>query len=423
MRRLLWLLLAAAAGVLAASVVAGQPGYLLLAWGDWRIEIRSLLLALVLALLLFGLLHWLLGTAYRTRQALLRRRLGRQLRRREQSEADLAAGVLALLEGRYPQAQKLLQRSRRAAAAPVLHALALAHLARLRADAAGREREFAAARAAAPHARLAIAHLQAQAQLDAGDTTAAAATLKDLPDHDSPRLLQLQAHLARQRHDWQTLHDLLPRLRRAGVIDAAEAARQEVDIACARLADSEVPDLLWPQLSRRLRRDGRAQLAYAQALCRVGRHDAAQEVLGQLLLDDWQPAAVDAFGRYAGDDPQRQLSVAERWLAAHAGDPTLLLALGRLARRARLWAKAQAYFDSSLLLAPTAQGHLELAQLLEQIGQPETAAGHYRAGLQLAVPLAIDRAGTSIEPAPPGAALTAATSAADDRAILLPHEA
>lgn len=33
MRRLLWLLLAAAAGVLAATVVAGQPGYLLLAWG------------------------------------------------------------------------------------------------------------------------------------------------------------------------------------------------------------------------------------------------------------------------------------------------------------------------------------------------------------------------------------------------------
>lgn len=420
MRRLLWLLLAAAAGVLAATVVAGQPGYLLLAWGDWRIEIRSLLLAVILALLLFGLLHWLLGTAYRARQALVRRRLRRQLRRREQSEGDLAAGVLALLEGRYPQAQKLLQRSRRAAAAPVLHALALAHLARLRADTAGREREFAAARAAAPQARLAIAHLQAQAQLDAGDTSAAAATLKDMPDHDSPRLLKLQAHLARQRHDWQTLHDLLPRLRRAGIIDAAEAARQEVDIACARLADSEVPDLLWPQLSRRLRRDGMTRLAYAQALRRAGRQDAAQDVLGQLLLDDWGPAAVDAFGCYPGDDPQRQLSVGERWLAAHPGDPTLLLALGRLARRARLWAKAQAYFDSSLLLAPTAQGHLELAQLLEEIGQPEAAAGHYRAGLRLAL---LPTASALEGAAAPIVALTADAPAADDRVQLLPREA
>jgi uncharacterized protein HemY len=109
MTRLLWLLLAAAGGVLAASFVAGQPGYLLLTWGGWRIEIRSLLVALILALLLFGLLHWLLGSAYRARQALWRRRLRRQLRRREQSERDLAAGILNLLEGRYPQAQKLLE--------------------------------------------------------------------------------------------------------------------------------------------------------------------------------------------------------------------------------------------------------------------------------------------------------------------------
>ncbi len=420
MRRLLWLLLAAAGGVLAASLVAGRPGYLLLAWGDWRVEVRSLVVALFLVLLLFGLLHWLLGSASRARQALWRRRLKRQLRRREQSEADLAAGVLALLEGRYPQAQKLLQRSRRAATAPALHALALAHLAHLRGDVAGREREFAAARAAAPDAQLAIAHLQAQAQLDAGDAIAAAATLKGISDHSSPRLLELESLLARRRHDWQTLHDLLPRLRRAGVIDAAEATRQEIEIACARLADSEVPDLLWPQLARRLRRDGEVQLAYAYALRRVGRHDAAQELLGDLLGNDWHPAAVDAFGRYAGDDPQRQLTLAERWLAAHPDDPALLLALGRLARRARLWAKAQAYFDSSLLLAPAAEGHLELAQLLEKIDQPEAAAEHYRAGLRLVLSPATTGPGP---PARPTTALTAGAPAADDQVNLLPHEA
>lgn len=420
MRRLLWLLLAAAAGVLLANLVAGQPGYLLLAWGDWRIEIRSLLVALLLAALVFGALHWLLGSATRARQALWRRRLRRLLRRREQSETDLAAGILALLEGHYPQAQKLLQRSRRATVAPALHALALAHLAQLRADPVSREREFAAARAAAPHAHLAIAHLQARAQLDAGDATAAASTLKAMAGHDSPRLLELEARLARDRRDWQTLQDLLPRLRRVGIIDSAQAASQEAEIACARLADSEVPDLLWPQLSRRLRRDGEVRLAYAQALRRAGRHDAAQELLGELLREDWRAPALDAFGRYAGDDPQRQLSVAEHWLVAHPDDPALLLALGRLARRVRLWAKAQAYFDSSLLLAPTAQSHLEVAQLLEEIGQPEAAAGHYRAGLRLAL---LPTASTVGEAAAPILALTAGAPAANDRGNLLPHEA
>jgi len=420
MRRLLWLLLAAAGGVLAAGLVAGQPGYLLLAWGAWRIEIRSLLVALVLVLLLFGLLHWLLGSAYRTRQALWRRRLRRQLRRREQAEVDLAAGILSLLEGRYPQAQKLLERSRPAATAPALHALALAHLAQRRGDTNRREREFAAARAAAPQAQLAIARLQVQAQLDAGDSTAALATLKALPDHDSPRLLELEARLARQRRDWQTVTDLIPRLRRAGVLDPAQAAREEIEIACARLADSQIPDLLWPQLGRRQRRDAAVQLAYALALRRAERHDAAQELLAELLRDAWRPDAVEAFGRYAGDDPKHPLELGERWLAAHPDDPVLLLALGRLARRARLWAKAQAYFESGLLRSPSAQAHLELAQLLEEIGQAPTAAKHYRTGLRLALSPAADRSGPGT---PPVRALTAGAPPTDDQPIRLPHEA
>ena len=144
MRRLLGLLLAAAVGVLVAGLVAGQPGYLLLAWADWRLEIRSLLLVLVVLVLVFGLLHWLLGTASRARQALLRRRLQRQLRRRQRAETDLAAGILALVEGREGKARKLLTRGRRAAAAPELYALAFARLAQLRDDDAAREREFAA---------------------------------------------------------------------------------------------------------------------------------------------------------------------------------------------------------------------------------------------------------------------------------------
>jgi HemY protein len=408
MTRLLWLLLAAALGVLAAGLVAGQPGYVLLAWGDWRVEIRSLVLALLALLLLFGVLHWLLGSAARARQVLWRGRLTRQLRRREQSEADLADGVLALLEGRHAQAQKLLQRSRRGTGTPVLQALALAHLAKLRGDPAAREREFAAARAAAPQAQPTVLQLQAQAQLDAGDSAAAAHTLRALADHDSPRLLQLAAQLARQRRDWQELQDLLPRLRRAGAIDNAEMARQEIAIACERLVDAPVPDLVWPQLARRLRREGAVQLGYAAALGRAGRHDAAQETLAQLLREHWQSDAMERFGHYEGDDTQRWLELAEGWLADHANDAPLLLALGRLAHRAGQWSKARAYYESSLVLAPSGAGHLELAQLLERLGDAAAAGDHYRAGLRLVAPAVVP------EPAP-AASLTVPTPATEDR--------
>ena len=420
MRRLLWLLLAAAGGILVANMVAGQPGYLLLAWGDWRVEIRSLLVALLLVAALFAILHWLLGAAARARHALWRRAMHRRLRRLEQSETDLAAGVLAVLEGRYAQGEKLLQRSRRAAAAPVLQALALAHLARLRGDPARREREFAAALAAAPQAHLAITQLQARAQLDAGDTAAAAVTLKSAAGHSSPRLLELESQLARARNDWQALQDLIPRLRRAGILDAARANAEETQIACMRLATGDVPDLLWPQLPRRLRRESEVRLAYALALRRAGHEDTAQDLLGELLRDDWHLPAIDAFGRYAGADAPRHLSVAESWLTTHSDDPALLLALGRLAGRARLWAKAQTYFDSSLRLAPTPEGHLELAQLLDAIDARGAAVEHYRAGLGLALAPA---AGPGQGSRSPVLALTRAAPDVDDRTPLMPREA
>ncbi|HCO44102.1 MAG TPA: hypothetical protein DIT63_08315, partial [Gammaproteobacteria bacterium] len=152
-------------------------------------EIRSLLLVLVVLVLVFGVLHWLLGAASRARQALLRRRLQRQLRRRERAEIDLAAGVMALVEGREGKARKLLTRGRRAAAAPELYALAFARLAQLRGDDVTREREFAAARAAAPNAAAAIARLQAQAQLAAGDRLELASGLVELWYPDGVRVV------------------------------------------------------------------------------------------------------------------------------------------------------------------------------------------------------------------------------------------
>ena len=95
--------------------------------------------------------------------------------------------------------------------------------------------------------------------------------------------------------------------------DAARAAAEETNVACARLAGSEVPDLLWPQFSRRLRREAAVRLAYALALRRAGQEDAAQDLLAQLLRDDWGAAAIEAFGQYAGSDAQRQLAQAEGW--------------------------------------------------------------------------------------------------------------
>jgi HemY protein len=50
-----------------------------------------------------------------------------------------------------------------------------------------------------------------------------------------------------------------------------------------------------------------------------------------------------------------------------------------------LWGKAQSYLEASISVEPTYSAHLELAQLHDRLDQSETAHGHYRASLALAI--------------------------------------
>jgi HemY protein len=55
--------------------------------------------------------------------------------------------------------------------------------------------------------------------------------------------------------------------------------------------------------------------------------------------------------------------------AAQPRDGALLLTLGRLCRQQQLWGKARSYLEAALAIAPSRAAHVELAQLLEQLGR------------------------------------------------------
>ena len=57
----------------------------------------------------------------------------------------------------------------------------------------------------------------------------------------------------------------------------------------------------------------------------------------------------------------------------------LLLALGRMCLRQRLWGKAQSYLEASLAVAESQEAHLELARLFDLLERSEEANQHYRA--------------------------------------------
>ena len=63
----------------------------------------------------------------------------------------------------------------------------------------------------------------------------------------------------------------------------------------------------------------------------------------------------------------------------------LLLALARLHRKYQLWGKSKTYYNASLNIAPSAPVYLELAELLEELGEFENAQTCYQYGLRYSI--------------------------------------
>ncbi|HEY8681930.1 MAG TPA: heme biosynthesis protein HemY, partial [Rhodanobacter sp.] len=71
----------------------------------------------------------------------------------------------------------------------------------------------------------------------------------------------------------------------------------------------------------------------------------------------------------------------ESWLDAHPNDAHLLLTLGRMCVRLKLWGKAQQHLQRSLALAPSAGVWEALGDAFVGQGNPEQAQRCYRNAL------------------------------------------
>ena len=120
---------------------------------------------------------------------------------------------------------------------------------------------------------------------------------------------------------------------------------------------------------------------YVGLLLGQGAHAAAEKVILRALKQQWDSALVRQYGYVEADNVPRQLAQAERWLVAHTDDAQLMLCLGRLSARDKLWGKARDYFESSYRLERSAEVCAELGRLLIALGEPKVAAAYFREGL------------------------------------------
>lgn len=385
--RLLLLIIVVLAAVL---VVRDDPGQLLLRYRDWSVEttlafaVVALIFAVVLIhfslKLLRGLLH-LPGSIHSHSQS----------RRYARARRQLNQGLIDLAEGRFEQAETHLMRLVEFSDNPLVHYLGAARAAQLQGRHDARDNYLKAAHEANPEAELAIGVTQAELQLAHQQTEQALATLTHLhsvaPKHDYVTMLLARAYLELQ--DWRALVELLPDVRRKKLVKPARL--REMELAGYRGLLEQARDkqqdfeAAWGRVPKDLQADASLLCCYFNHFAKRGWSGAgAEQALLKSLDNQWDDCLIEVYGRFRARDANTQLARAEKWLDDYGHNEQLLLALGRIATRAKLWGKAQGYFEASIGARATPAACLELAKLLEQqLQQPEVAVEYYRQGLNL----------------------------------------
>ena len=397
MRRLFLFSLLAIVAALWVTLYLGfpaDPGYLLIAFGDYTFE--TSLLALMVALgviylfikLLLLMIHWINPWRWA--------RLGKDLAHRSRSKhgSRTVEGLLYLTRQNWSSAYNVLSRSVNDDDASVINYLAAAWAAYEMDDRDKWTHCLNRAEQEYPAAHSTINFLRARLLYRTGQLEQSLAILEMLKNtaiNDRPLLAQLKK-VYFELEDWQGLNGLLPLLEDNDMVSEEEIALIEKRILLENLMNiaaragrdidraqalSEMRKL-WKKAKRSHKSDANLLRAYADLLLNLEAPELAAKVLQRGLERTWNEDLILLYGERDYGVSSEQLLIAEQWLQSRPADAALLITLGRLAMRNELWGKAREYFEASLKVAPSAEAYGELSRLLEALGEHQAGEDYRR---------------------------------------------
>lgn len=375
-----WILLLVLIAALAAfgwHWIAEDPGYVLVRLRGWRIQ-TTVLAAVVILLLAWGafgalwqLVRWPFGALTRRHRRLSRRRL--------------ADGLVALAEGRNGDAERDLSRASRLDALQGPALLAAAEAAARRGEST---RALESLNQAAQSVPQAARVLRAALLRRDGKPAEAVALLAPEADNGSlpPGGWRELALAALAAGDTRRARAALAPLQKSAALGSRNYQTLENQVLVASVqsaADAAALNTLWSQLPKNQRRAPVVVEAYARRAAELGMILPAMDELESALRREWSSSLVQAWGALGNEDLEARLRRAEGWLDAHPNDAGLLLALGRLCVKLKLWGKARKHLERSIALAPSAGAWEALADMWTGQGDAVMAQRCFRNALAL----------------------------------------
>ena len=380
-RNLLFWIVLALVGALAAQLLVQDPGALTLDFRGTRYATTLAAAILAGSGILLGL--WLLWKVLTLPFLTMRRR------REQAGRAKLVEGLGALELGHWNRAEKLLDEAARQPLALRQGIAPLAFAGAARAAAAGGDAALAqqhldALTGSHPVTRAVINAELALADDRPSDARAVLETqdVQPLP----PRGLLLRARALAAEGDAGEAYGLLGAMRQQKVLPVRQIDALEAQWASAALREAEDANVLadrWESLPKACRSDPAAVMAYAERAAGLRWDDAAAKSVEVALDERWDESLADLYGRLPIGQLERRRDNAERWLQSHPASPSLLLALARISRQQDQWPQAEGLLHRAIAQGAGADAWEELGHGFAWAGDEPRARMSYANALHV----------------------------------------
>ena len=391
MRLLLLIIISLLLAVAVGTYAEHDAGQMIITISGWTIQtsFSFFVISIVVLFLLFYFLLRMISRFWNMPGQLGSWKKGRHQRL---SEKYLSRGLMALVEGNWNKAEVSLTKGAPYSQAPLVNYLAAARAAQQLGAVERRDSYLMQAYKEDPDEEVAIGLVQAELQIKQQQTEQALATLTHLhnqkPKQDQVKNMLL--HTYAELKDWDAMLELLPKIQRAGILPREQIQARQLEAYGGLLkqvgmdADKEKLSNAWLNIPRKLRTEFHLIEVYTEEKLKLTDASDCEPLIHKALKKQWDIALLGLYGLVEGKDIARQLKFAEGFLSSHAREPVLLLTLGRLSVKNKLWGKARTYLEESIEINPLPEAYRTLASVLEELGEHGAAAVQYQKGLELA---------------------------------------
>lgn len=388
MKRLVYFTIFLILAVLLGLAIKSDPGYTLLAYHHWTVEM-PLWATILILIVLFFILHFALRLIRYFRSAHQRLHLWKEERHLNKALSYTENGLIEIAEGHWDVAEDLLVKGLKKSRIPVINYLNAARAAQALNAYERRDEYLNAAHDCAPQYEIAIGLTKAKLLLEQELYELARSTLLSLYDsfksHDYVLLLLKELYL--KTKDGDALLKLLPRLKKQKIVDEGHyyslLTQATQQLLTQTLNDPDAAKRLWENLPTQLQKSAKLLYPYCQTLLLAKSYTQVTKLITDALNHQWDDRLCELYGTIKTDRPEKLLSHGEKWLKQQKQNPVLLLALGKLALQLKHWAKAEEYFNLCLKQRETAETYSMLGILYENMQQKEKALWAYHKAAKL----------------------------------------